>query len=127
MICFKFCCINCPGAVHDSLVVELNGLFQRLKKIYEEFNAIVMVDSAFSSARYPVFIKSFESSQAITPEDYLLACEATSMRQPFEWGMRCLQGSFPRLKERFIYKERDERTLMLKHIILIYNLRVNTV
>ena len=41
--------------------------------------------------------------------------------------MRCLQGSFPRLKERFIYEERGERALMLKLIVLIYNFRVNTV
>ena len=49
------------------------------------------------------------------------------MRQSAEWGMRCLQGSFPRLKERFIYEERGERALMLRLVVLIYNYRVNTV
>ena len=123
----RFFCINCPGAVHDSQVGELSGLFQKLKTIYEKINATITVDSAFSSARYPFFIKSSESSQAITTEDFLLACEATSMRQSAEWGMRCLQGSFPRLKERFIYEERGERALMLRLVVLIYNYRVNTV
>ena len=49
------------------------------------------------------------------------------MRQSAEWGMRCLQGSCPRLKERFIYEERGERALMLRLVVLIYNYRVNTV
>ena len=49
------------------------------------------------------------------------------MRQSAEWGMRCLQGSFPRLKERFIYEERCERALMLRLVVLIYNYSVNTV
>ena len=49
------------------------------------------------------------------------------MIQSSEWGMRCLQGPFPRPKERFIYEEKGERDLMLKLIVLIYNFRVNTV
>ena len=101
--------------------------FKSWKTIYDDFNATLTVDSAFSSARYPFFIKSSESSQAISPDDYILSNEATSMRQSIEWGMRCLQGSFPRLKERFIYKERGERALMLKLILLIYNFHVNTI
>ena len=124
---FVFFCINCPGAVHNSQVGELSRFFQNLKNIYDTFNATIMVDLAFSSARYPFFIKSSESSQAITTEDYLLAYEATSMRQSAEWGLRCLQGSFLRLKEHFIYEERGERALMLRLVVLIYNYSVNTV
>ena len=41
--------------------------------------------------------------------------------------MRCLQGSFPRLKERFIYVERGKQFLMLKLIVLIHNFHVKTV
>ena len=37
------------------------------------------------------------------------------MRQASEWGMRSLQGSFPRLKDRFAcYEERGDRKLMLE-------------
>ena len=49
------------------------------------------------------------------------------MRQASEWGMRCIQGSFPHLKERFIYEERGERARMLLLIVLIYNFRVSSV
>ena len=105
----------------------MSGLFRKLKKIYDKFNAALTVESALSSATYPFFIKSSKYSQATSPDDYLLACEATSMIQSKKWGMRCLQGSFPRLKERSIYEECGERALILKLIILVYNFRVNTV
>ena len=123
----RFYCINYSGSIHDFQVRELNGIFQILRMFFDKFSATLIVDSAFSSSRYPFLIKSSESALATTEDDFLLATEATSMRQASEWGMRCLQGSFPRLKERFIYEERGERALMLKLIVLIYNFRVNTV
>ena len=49
------------------------------------------------------------------------------MRQSAEWGMRGLQASFPRLKDRFAYKERGERRITLKMITLIYNMRTQMV
>ena len=47
--------------------------------------------------------------------------------QAAEWGMRALQGSFPRLKCRMVYEERGERQLILESIVLLYNWRANTV
>ena len=49
------------------------------------------------------------------------------MRQSAEWGMRALQASFPRLKDRFIYEENGERRLMMKMCILLHNLRARRV
>ena len=49
------------------------------------------------------------------------------MRQSAEWGMRGLQASFPRLKDRFPYEERGERRITLKMITLIYNMRARMV
>ena len=49
------------------------------------------------------------------------------MRQSVEWGMRAIQSSFPRLKDRFTYEENGERKLILKMIILLYNLRARKV
>ena len=48
-------------------------------------------------------------------------------QQAAEWGMRGLQGSFPRLKDRIIYEENGERAIILKFITLLYNYRVRTV
>jgi hypothetical protein len=41
--------------------------------------------------------------------------------------MHALQSSFPRLKERFIYEEHGERRIILKLMILLYNLRARIV
>jgi hypothetical protein len=48
--------------------------------------------------------------------------EATSARQTAEWGMLALQASFPRLKDRFVYEERGERRIVLKMMVLLYNM-----
>lgn len=52
---------------------------------------------------------------------------ATSARQTAEWGMRGLQASFPRLKDRFVYEERGERRITLKMLLLLYNMRARMV
>jgi hypothetical protein len=44
-----------------------------------------------------------------------------------EWGMRGLQGSFPRLKDRIMYEERGERRLILELVVLLYNFRASVV
>ena len=48
--------------------------------------------------------------------------QAKSMRQSAEWGMRSLQASFPRLKDRFIYEKFGERRVIMKMCLLVYNL-----
>lgn len=81
-----------------------------------------MVDSAFSRDRYTFLIKSCQmlltnATQCIV----LVNDEATSLWQSFEWGMRGLQGSFPRLKGRFMYEEYGEQLLVLLTILHLYN------
>ena len=41
--------------------------------------------------------------------------------------MRCLQGSFPRIKDKFRYEEKGERKLILQMIVLLYNFRASKV
>jgi hypothetical protein len=41
--------------------------------------------------------------------------------------MRGLQSSFPQLKDRFVYEERGDRRIMLKMLLLIYNMRARMV
>ncbi len=52
---------------------------------------------------------------------------ATSMRQAAEWGMQAFQSLFPQVKDRFVYEERGERRLIMKMMVLLYNLRANIV
>ena len=53
--------------------------------------------------------------------------DATSMHQSAEWGMRSLQSSFPQIKDRFVYEEKGEKRIMLKIMILLYNLQARMV
>jgi hypothetical protein len=45
------------------------------------------------------------------------------MRQAAEWGMRSIQSLFPRLNDRFIYEEGGKQQIVLKMIVLLYDLR----
>ena len=88
-----------------------------------------VVDSAFSRARYRFMIKSGQDellhrSNSIT---YRTMCQATSARQSAEWGMRALQGSFPRLKDRMYYEEWGKRRLILLSVVLMFNHRTSLI
>jgi hypothetical protein len=49
--------------------------------------------------------------------------EATAMRQSADWGMQALKSSSPRLKDCFsVYEEYGERKIIMKSMILLYNL-----
>jgi hypothetical protein len=47
--------------------------------------------------------------------------------QTAEWGMLPMQTSFPRLKDRFVYKERGEWRIVLKMFVLLYNMQAKMV
>jgi hypothetical protein len=54
--------------------------------------------------------------------------QATFLRQAAEWGMRALQGSFPRLKDTLLYLEdKTDRRLFLHLIPMVYNFRTQFV
>ena len=60
--------------------------------------------------------------------DYLLKISNihTSLRQASEWGMRGLQGTFPRLKRR-LPSDNTKRRLVLEAIVFVHNLRTGIV
>ncbi len=87
------------------------------------------MDSAFGKIERHFIIKSsqdYMSSNQLSRSEQLRDIQekraATSMRQTAEWGMRGLQASFPRLKDRFVYEERGERRITLKMFVLLFNL-----
>jgi hypothetical protein len=41
------CTLNAPGSWHDSYIAENGKLYDKLKKIYDEFGGIAVVDAAF--------------------------------------------------------------------------------
>ena len=87
-----------------------------------------VVDSAFAAAKEDYFIVSAQTPPAHGgAEETLIFNEATSVRQLSEWGMRTLQGGFPRVKDRFYYEERGERQVVVEMIVRLLNIRAGLV
>ena len=121
------CTLNAPGTWHDSTLAHWGSMYAKLQKCWEEHHGKVLMDSAFASNMYEFIIQSSQNIPVTEGRQaMLLGQQATSCRQAAEWGMRGLQGSFPRLKDRIIYEENGERAIILKFITLLYNYRVRT-
>ena len=112
--------INFPGSFHDSQIAEWGKIYTKLEHVYHDNGGQCVVDSAFARNRYNFLIKSAQADP-IDMEEALLNREATAMRQASEWGMRALQSSFPRLKDRMRFEETGERKIIMKMLILLFN------
>ena len=55
-----------------------------------------------------------------------LSNDYTSLRQASEWGMRGLQGTFPRLKKH-LPSDKDKRWLVIECIIFVNNFRTSII
>lgn len=120
--------INAPGTFHDSLIADWGKVYQKCERMNELYGGKVAVDSAFCARRGNFLIKSSQNTNACKKShEYKLQREATSMRQTSEWGMRGMQGSFPRLKDRIKYEEGGERRIILELCARLYNFRAREV
>jgi len=120
--------LNMPGSYHDSKVARDLGIYDTLKELYIETGAnTTVVDSAFCLPQaIDMFYKSGQSSLSGNAQtDVCFQAVNTSFRQRSEWGMRAVQGTFPRIKDYFDYEEKGERGRILLSIVLIYNLRTS--
>jgi hypothetical protein len=120
------CCYNVPGTVHDSSIVTIGNVYKNLEEVYARTGGICVTDSAFSQTNNP-FIKSGKPTVDMTIEELNILEEAPSMRQSAVWGMRAFQSSFPRVKDRISFEYRGQQKLMMKLLILKYNLRTKRV
>ena len=121
-------CYNVPGCIHDSTIAEWGNVYKKLENVFNSpVHGKCTVDSAFSKKRSPFLIKSQQADPDSDDMNAAVVMQAKSMRQSAEWGMRSLQASFPRLKDRFIYEEFGERWVMMKMCSLLYNLRARRV
>ena len=73
---------------------------------------------------------SRRSASRLSPilRDYVLRLSNSyvSLRQASEWGMRGLQGSFPRFKKR-LPSDKSKRKRILQSIIYIHNFRTHII
>ncbi len=44
-----------------------------------------------------------------------------------EWGMQSIQMLFPQIKDWFIYEEQGEQRIVMKLLVLLYNMQAWTV
>ncbi|CAB9524638.1 unknown protein [Seminavis robusta] len=122
------CILNAPGSMHDSTLAAYGGTYDLLESIHQRTGGICCVDSAFTATNNPFIIKSSENfSTAETAAEMIVRDQATSLRQAAEWGMRALQGAFPRLKDRIQLEENGERIIILKLMTCLYNARISLV
>ena len=120
--------LNVPGSVHDSTVASWGGVYKRLASVYSDCGGICVVDSAFASLHVPYLIKSGQDiHDAKDSNELRVNVQATSLRQAAEWGMRAIQSSMPRLKDKLKYELKGERRRILKLVPLLYNMRASRV
>jgi hypothetical protein len=125
---------NVPGSVHDSQVAEIGKIYQKLEKVYNQTGGKCCVDLAFGKMDRQYLYQSCQDmlgSSAPTHAERMTELrkkrEATSAKQTAEWGMLTMQASFPRIRDRFVYKEHGERRIVLKMFVLLYNMRARMV
>ena len=127
---FITCALNAPGAMHDSSIADWGGVYRKLETIFNACGGRCVVDSAFAKGQFPFLIKSSQDYLGQSDGDPVVLTRlryATSMRQTSEWGMRALQGAFPRLKDRASYEENGGRKVILLTIVLLFHIRTRLV
>jgi len=105
----------------------MNGnIYNILEDVYGANGGKCIVDSAFNQKRCHYLIKSGKAKPGETAERRRIRQQATTMHQAIEWGMRSLQGSYPRLKDRLLFSDdRQDRRFFLHLISLLLNFRTN--
>ena len=115
----RVCILNAPGTFHDSTMADY-GVYDAMEKVYDETGGKVVVDSAFKIGNKDYLIKSSQQDP-LDERQLLLNRQATSIRQLSEWGMRMIEGSFPRLKDPLLFEEMGDRKVILRLMVHLYN------
>jgi len=122
------CVFDAPGSMHDSNIAEYGFLlYEKLELMWILYRAITVVDSAFPAGDKPYFIKSSAEEHARNAQELLVCADATSLRQTAEWGMNGFERSFPRLQDCLRWEEFGERKIIIRLVVLLYNLRARRV
>ncbi len=124
------CAINFPGSWHDgSLTANVLPYIRDNIRCYK-----ICVDQGFpkSGAAAGILVGPISKKTAWTLapilRPYLLKISSvyTSLRQASEWGMRSLQGTFPRCKKR-LPGNASKHKKVIQSIVLIHNFRTELV
>ena len=121
----RMCVINAPGTFHDSCIADY-GIYHGMETVFNATGGKVVVDSAFKITDQEYLIRSSRNDPE-NAEDLLVNRDATSVRQLSEWGMRMIQGQFPRIKDPIKYEKKGERKIILRLLIHLYNFQTSQV
>ncbi len=124
------CYFNAPGVLYNSTLTNWGYLYDDIGRIFWQYGACVVIDSAFAKANNPAMIKSQQTN--VTQERFftqpsIFSRQAAGCHQFSEWEMRGLQGSFLQIKERLHYELAGERKFIIMLMDLLYNWRATTV
>ena len=118
------CGLNFPGSSHDgSICMNLMPIIKEKIGLYK-----ICVDQGFprSGDAYDILVghMSRRTAGRLSPfiRPYLLQLSNcyVSLIQASEWGMRGLQGSFPRFKKR-LPSDKSKRKNIIQSIVLVHN------
>ena len=115
----RMCLINAPGMFHDSAMSDY-GIYEGMERVYLATGEKVVADSAFNVGKREYIIKSAQQDP-LDMEGVLRNRDATSVRQLSEWGIRMIQGQFPRMHDRMRYESKGNRKIFLRLLIHLYN------
>jgi len=101
---------NCPGSVHDSMVAEWGGVYDKLEKVYDRYGGKCT----------PLIPRLAPLGMTFSLSHYIINSEATSMRQSAEWGYGSPAVLIPEDEGDF-----RERKLVLRMRFLLINYRSN--
>eukprot|EP00536_Pseudo-nitzschia_multiseries_P017121 jgi/Psemu1/49421/gm1.49421_g len=128
--------LNCCGVDHKVFCDLLDlfnhttiadyGVHNQMQEMLNKYGAMGMVNSAFKVRLTNYLIQSFQLDPVGTAA-LVLNCEATSLWQLSEWGMRMIQGQFSRLKDRLLSEDFGDQKIILNVMVLLYNYQTSNV
>lgn len=125
--------MNAPGSWHDSRIAT--GIYDKLKELTPDGYYLV-ADSAFPRGSRAIHgrIQAALKENARLPTNPVdreaklrFNRELVSCRQAAEWGMRCIQGSFGRLRLPLEVHDGDARRDLLEVCVRLHNVRTRLV
>ena len=120
--------LSCPGTWHDSYITD-NCVYNKVEDVSNACHrdAKIVVDLAVALRnKEHILIKSSQTD----PEqaDGILLNRYTSLlRQMSKWGMRMLQGQFPRMKDPLCFEELGDRRIIIHLFVNLYNYQCSKV
>lgn len=125
-----FCAINYPGSWSDGTLTT--RFFSHIKDRIGDYK--ICVDQGFPRSGDatgilvgPIPERSARRLHPLVRDNLIRMSNVyTSLRQASEWGMRGLQGTFPRCKKR-LPSNKEKRRRVLECIILVHNFRTEVV